>query len=194
MLLVVTHQLCQLLDGLLLITQEVDANPAREAPCLSDDSNCVFVLTLRAWVVPVRHPCRDRGRRSPCLLVGRFLGQAWTDARPHVPGLKHSGHTQLRNGRWVISCKSNLRCETVGGTCFARVSRCASPSSSATGFGNSSNCKPPSCVPRSLALQPASAPDGLNRRVCVIAQACGGSPTSTRTTPKPNQLTVLWPS
>ena len=42
----VTHQLCQLLDELVLITQEYDARPAGEAQCPSDDSNCVFVLAL----------------------------------------------------------------------------------------------------------------------------------------------------
>ena len=47
MLPILTHQLCQLFGGLLLIRQENDARPARAGPCLSDDSNRVFVLSLR---------------------------------------------------------------------------------------------------------------------------------------------------
>ena len=39
MLPAVTHQLCHLLVGLLLIREETDARPAREAQRLSDDSN-----------------------------------------------------------------------------------------------------------------------------------------------------------
>ena len=52
---------------------------------------------------------------------------------------------QLRKGRWLTWCKSTSRCETVGGTCVARASRRAPPSSSATGFGNSSVCRPAAC-------------------------------------------------
>ena len=56
-----------------------------------------------------------------------------------------SGRTSCGTRGGLIWYTSNPRSETVGGTwCLAHVSRCASPSSSATRFGNSSQCRPES--------------------------------------------------